>query len=113
MGRGGDMDDVDVGTLEDLPEVLVAFDAGAADLERFLEVAGVHITDSEEPRAFVIEMGFAHAADADDGFGQFVRRRHIALAAEDEARDDSETGRGGDGGLDEVAAGDRRSLGHA
>jgi hypothetical protein len=51
-------------------------------------------------------MASSHAADADDGFRQFVAGRRKALSAQDMARDDGQAGRSGNGRLDKIAAGD-------
>ncbi len=104
MGRGRDVNDVDVGPSEDLAEVTVALDPGAGDRQGLVEMAAVDVAHGEEPRAGVAEMGAAHAADADDGPGQLVARGREARAAEDAAGDDGKGRRGGGRAAEKTAA---------
>ena len=53
MGRGGDMDDVDVGTGQDLAKIPIAGDTGAARFEGGLEMVFVDVTDGQEAGAFI------------------------------------------------------------
>jgi hypothetical protein len=50
-------------------------------------------------------MASSHAADADDGFRQFVAGGRKALSAQDMARHNRQASRSGNGRLDKIAAG--------
>jgi hypothetical protein len=70
----------------------------------------VDVADGHKPRAGIPEVAPAHAADADDGLGQFIAGRSKAPAAENTAGDDGEGGGDERRPLDELAPADRFQL---
>jgi hypothetical protein len=113
VGRRGDVDDVDVGPLQDLAEVRVAVDPRRRSRGPSRGGA-VHVAHRPQDGPGVGEVAPAHAADPDHRLGQRVARRRVARPAEDVARDDGE-GRGPAGAAGAVVAlrGEARADGRA
>lgn len=106
MRRRDDVDDIDIGPVQDFAKILIALDAGTGDFQGHVEMSIVDIADGQQPRARILEVPTAHASDADDGFRQLVTRGCYTLSAKDMAWNDRQPGRGDDGGFDKIAAGD-------
>ena len=108
VGRGADVDDVDVGVLEELDEVLVGLDLAPAGLlgagEAVFDAGLVGVAEADEARALEAEVVAAvgDAAEADEGARDLVGGG--GLAAQDVGGDDVEEADRG-GGLEEVSAG--------
>ena len=113
--RRGDMDDVDVFAFQHFAEVLVALHVRPRQLKAVLQVLLVHVADGEQFGGGIngLEMPLAHAADADDGFGERLIGRSVARAAQDMARHKADNSDSSDGTLEELPTGQRQIFLHA
>ncbi len=114
VGRGGDMDDINVLAGEHFAEIAVTFAIGPAFLHRGIEVVLVDIAHGEELAGGVdaFDVAQAHAAGADDGAGEHLAGGDVAGTPQQPAGDDVEGGKGGEGCFEEVSPGETMSLIH-
>ena len=76
------MDDIDVLTLQHFAEILVGLDVGAARFLGRLEVVFVYVTNSQKLclRVDALEVSAPHATHTDNGLGDDLAGRRLALA---------------------------------
>ena len=80
VGWCGDVNDVNIGVVNQLAEIVVGGDALFDEVLACFQVVTVNITDGYQTGASIIDVTSTHAAYTDDAFGQLVRGSHKALA---------------------------------
>ena len=94
--RRGDMHDIDVRIGNQLTVVGIGRHFLAGQLPSGLQMILVDVANRDQTRTRVPVMASAHAAYADDTFGQLVARSRVADAAQYVARDDGQRGHAGE-----------------
>jgi len=82
MRRGGDVDNIDVLTLQHLAEILVSLNVGPPRFLGRLEVVFVHVTNSQKLglRVDVFEVSSTHTTHTDDSLGDDLAGRNLAFS---------------------------------
>ena len=94
--RRSDMYDIDVRIGDQLTIVGIGCHFLAGQLPSGLQMILVDVADRDQTRTRVSVMASAHAAYADDTFGQLVARSRVADAAQNMTRDDGQRGHAGE-----------------
>ena len=105
--RSGNMDDIDVLTLQHLAEILVSLNVGPPRFLSRLEMVFVHVANSQQLglRVDALEVSATHATGTDDGLGDDLAGWGLALA-EDVTGDDADGCRRCHGATGKLPTGD-------
>ena len=89
MGRGSDVDDIDVGVVDEVAEIVIRYrgivEAFLSHVDSLLQMLLVHITDGYQTAALVaseVITAASDASDADDTLGELVARCHMLGSAQ-------------------------------
>ena len=89
MGRGSDVDDIDVGVVDEVAEVVIRHrgivEALLSHVDSLFQMLFVHIADGHEAAALVageVITAASDASDADDTLGELVARCHMLGSAQ-------------------------------
>lgn len=92
------MNYIDVRASQNFLKIKITYNPGSGQLQSFTEMIAVDIADCQQA-AGIAEMGFAHVANADDGFGQFIAGYEMAMASQDASGNDEQTAGGAEVGF--------------
>jgi len=88
------MNDVNIASGQNFAEIMITFNSGPGQFQRFLQMFPVNIADRDQA-AGILEMSFSHAADPDNSLGQLVAGGNVALSAQNMAVNNEQTTGGG------------------